>query len=278
MRLREQLASQLLLALAGLLVVVPILWMLRLAFEGGQGGRPDDAALLPQVWTLANLRRAWVEPRAGASFALLLGNSLLAAGGTVALALLCGASAGYAFARYRFPGRRAGLLAALTMAALPPAGLAAPYFIYLNSLGIRQSILGLVMVYSAIATPFAIWTLRNAVQAVGRELEEAAALDGAGPLRCYLSVTLPQITPALAAAGFVAFQIAWSEYAFGWALISKPDLVTLAMALNGMVGLSQVSWGLLSATAILVTLPVLALFYTLGNAAIDGLSLGVASE
>lgn len=276
MRLRAQLLTQAQLALAALFVVLPILWMLRLAFDGGMGGRPDDASLLPSAWTLDNLRRAWAEPRADMSFVALLANSLQTAGATALIALAAGAGAAYALARYRFPGRRIGLLAALALAALPPAGLAAPYFFYLSSLGLRQSLLGLTLVYTAIALPLATWTLRTAVEAVPRDLEEAAALEGAGPGTVFARVTLPLIAPTLAVAGFLAFLVAWSEYALAWAIISDPKLVTLAMALSNMRDSTQVSWGLLSATSLLVALPVLALFYALGARALDGLSLGAA--
>lgn len=270
----QQLSTQLQLAMVGLFVLLPVVWMLRLAFEGGVGGRPDDAALWPQVWTWANLQRAWEEPRGDTTFLLLLGNSLVAALGTTAVALAFGAGAAYAFARYRFPGRRAGLFASLVLATLPPAGLGAPFFFYLSSLGLRRSLLGLVLVYSAIAVPFAIWTLRTAVQQIDRDVEDAAMLEGASAWQIYTRITLPLIAPTIAAAGFIAFLIAWSEYALAWALISDPKLVTLAMAINSMRDLSQVSWGLLSATALLTALPVLILFYSLGNAVLDGLSFG----
>jgi ABC-type maltose transport system permease subunit len=274
----EQLRSQLALLLLSLFVIVPLLWMLRLGFDATIRSRPTDFALLPQLWSFANLTKAWEEPRAGISFLLLLRNSLIVAGATCALALACGVSAAYAFARMRFPGRRLGLFACLVLIMLPPTGLAAPYFILLSALKIRQSLLGLIMVYSVVAVPFAIWTLRSAIAGLGSEVEEAAALEGATPLRVFWAITLPLVRPALAVAGFIAFLIAWSEYAFGWALLTDPKLVTLAMALYSMRDASNVSWGLLSATALLTALPVVALFYSLGNAVIDGLSLGAARE
>jgi ABC-type glycerol-3-phosphate transport system permease component len=122
--------------------------------------------------------------------------------------------------------------------------------------------------------PFAVWTIRTAVQGVERDLEEAAALEGAGPWRLFTRVTLPLVAPSVGAAAFIAFMIAWSEYALAWALISDPELVTLSMALYGMRGLSQVSWGLLCATALLVSLPVLIAFYGLGRYVLDGLTFG----
>ncbi|NJN15270.1 MAG: carbohydrate ABC transporter permease [Oscillochloris sp.] len=158
------------------------------------------------------------------------------------------------------------------------AGLAAPFFFYLSNLGIRQSLLGLMLVYSAIAVPFAIWTLYAATEQVPHDLEEAAALEGARPRQVFQTITLPLIAPTLAVAGFLAFLVAWSEYALAWALISAPQQITLAMALYGMRTASQVSWSLLSATALLVAIPVLVLFYGLGARAIDGLSFGVTRE
>lgn len=279
MTLRQQIVTQASLALAGLFVVVPILWMVRLAFDATITAKPQDAALLPHQWTLANFARAWASPISNYSFVHLLGNSLLVAGSTALLALVFGTTTAYVFARYRFPGRRVGLFAMLVLLTLPPAGLMAPYFIFMLSLGLRGSLLGLVFVYSAIAVPFAVWTVRNAVQGIPLEQEQAAMLDGATRLRVFAQITLPQIAPAVAVAGFIAFILAWSEFALGWGLISDPNRLTLAMALYTMRGsFANVSWGLMSATALMLALPVLALFYLLGRYLLSGLSLGAASE
>lgn len=275
---RGQIATQAGLALAGLFVVLPIVWMLRLAFDGSVASRPENARLLPAEWTLEHFARAWAAPTSNYSFMHLLGNSLLVAGSTALVALVFGASAAYAFARYRFRGQRAGLFATLVMLMLPPAGMTAPYFLFLLSLGLRGSLLGLIGVYCTIALPFAIWTVRNAVQSVPIEQDEAAMLEGASRLRIFAQVIVPQITPALVVALFIAFLLAWSEFALGWGLISDPNRVTLAMGLYTMRGTSSISWGLLSATAVMVALPVLLLFYLLGRYLPSGLTLGAASE
>ncbi len=275
---RRQIATQASLALAGLFVLLPIAWMLRLAFDGAVASRPGDARLLPAKPTLDFFAQAWAAPTSNYSFAHLLGNSLLVAGSTALVALIFGASAAYAFARYRFTGQRAGLLATLVMLMLPPAGFTAPYFIFLLSLGLRGSLLGLIGAYCAIALPFAIWTVRNAVQSIPIEQDEAAMLEGASRLRIFAQVIVPQITPALAVALFIAFLLAWSEFALGWGLISDPERVTLAMGLYTMRGTSSIAWGLLSATALMVALPVLVLFYLLGRYLLSGLTLGTAGE
>jgi ABC-type glycerol-3-phosphate transport system permease component len=278
MNLRQQIVTQACLALAGLFVVVPILWVLRLAFDATITTRPQDASLIPHQWTFANFAEAWASPVSNYPFVYLLRNSLFVAGSTTLVALVFGVTAAYAFARYRFPGRRPALIATLVLLTLPPAGLMAPYFIFMLSLGLRGSLLGLVFVYSAIAVPFAIWTVRNAIQGVPLEQEEAAMLEGASRLQVCARITLPQIAPAVAAAGFIAFLLAWSEFALGWGLISDPDRVTLAMALYTMRGSFSVSWGLISATSLIVSLPVLGLFYLLGRTMLAGMSLGVASS
>lgn len=278
MSLRQQVFTQAQLALAGLFVLVPVLWLFRLGFDGTIKTRPKEFALLPLEWTFANLAQAWAEPRAGFSFLHLLGNSLFVAVGTALVALLFGATAAYAFARYRFPGRTAGLFGTLVLATLPPAGLIAPLFLIMNGLGIRTTLLALVLAYSAIAVPFAIWTVRNAVQSVPLELEEAAMLEGASRITSFRRIVLPLIAPSVVVAGFIGFALAWSEFALGWTFISDPDRVTLAMAINSMVGVNSVSWGLLSATALLTTVPILLIFYGLGRYMTAGLSLGAAGE
>lgn len=274
MTLRRQIATQVCLALAGLFVVLPLLWMVRLAFDASIDTRPADAALLPHVWTFANFVQAWTTPTSNYSFLHLAGNSLLVAGSTALIALAFGATAAYAFARYRFPGRNIGLFATLVLLTLPPAGLMAPYFLFVLSLGLRGSRIALIFVYSAIAVPFAIWTVRNAIQGVPLEQEEAAVLEGASRLQVFTRVTVPQIAPAVAVAVFIAFLLSWSEFALGWGLISDPGRVTLAMGLYTMRGQSAISWGLMSTTALMVSLPILALFYLLGRYLFTGLSLG----
>lgn len=276
---QKQLATQISLALAALFVLLPLLWLGRMAFDGSlHENRPQDASLLPKVWSMANFDQAWNRPITGFSFLNLLSNSLIVAASTTTTALLCGMTAGYAIARFRFAGRKFGLFATLVLITLPPAGLSAPFFIFFNDLKIRDSLLSLIIVYSVIAVPFAIWTVRNAVQTVPIELEEAAMLEGGNGLVVFRWITLPLIASTLAVAGFIAFTLAWSEFALAWVFISNPNNETLAMALFNMRGQNGIAWGTLSAMTILVALPVVILFYALGRYVITGLSLGTIKE
>lgn len=274
---RQRWLAQVQLACAAVFVLVPLLWMVRLAFDGTIDSRPTDFALWPREWTSANLRRAWAQPRMDVTFATLLGNSLVVATIPTTLATLAGTAAGYAFARRRRDAPQWLLVASLTLLALPPAALLVPYFLILNDLGMRDSLWGLVGVYSAVGVPLAIWISRAATLAVPRTLDEAAMLDGAGQGQIFWAVILPQIAPSVAVAALMVWSLAWSEFALGWVLISKPQDVTLAMALHGMVGQSSVSWGLLSAMALLTIGPLLIVFYALGRWARSGFALGAVS-
>lgn len=281
MTLRRQLLSQFWLVLAGLFVILPLLWILRLAFDGSLDGshvaRPQDAAFWPHELSGSNFAHIWSQPITGFDFMHLLINSLLVAGSTTLIALVCGLTAGYAFARFRFPGRRLGLFAALLMITTPPAGLAIPFFLILNDWHFRNTLFAMIIVYSAVAFPFAVWVVRNAVQSVPLEIEQAAMLEGANRLNIFGRVTLPLIVPSVAVAGFIGFTLGWSEFALAWALIDDPHQETLAMALFNMRSATGVPWGSLGAMTVLVALPVIVLFYLLGRYVIAGLSLGTAT-
>jgi N,N'-diacetylchitobiose transport system permease protein len=275
---RQQITTQFMLGIAALFVLIPVLWLLRMAFDnsldGDTNSRPKDGGIIPVQPGLSNFTLAWDAPVSGISFTKLLTNSLLVAGGTAFVALVFGVTAAYAFARFRFPGREQWLFLTLVLVTLPPAGLAAPFFLVIGELRLRDTLWGLILVYSAIAVPFALWTVRNAIQSVPFELEEAAMLEGAGRGRVFRAIVLPLILPAIVVAGFIAFTLAWSEFALAWVLISQPDNQTLAMVLYTMRGRNGVAWGNLAALAVLVALPIVISFYLLGRWVLSGLALG----
>ncbi|MFC1923700.1 ABC transporter permease subunit, partial [Chloroflexota bacterium] len=190
------------------------------------------------------------------------------------LAVVFGASMAYAFARYRFPGRRVGLFVLLVGAFLPPVALMTPLYLLLETVHLRTSLLGLMIVYTAIAMPFCIWNMRASFQAVSKELEEAAFLDGAGPFTAFLRVTLPLALPSIAVAALVAFLVGYTEFAIGWLFIESSENVTLAMAVSGVIGQLGGSGASLAALAILMSLPVVIIFLLLQRYLIDRLLIG----
>ncbi len=277
----RQLATQLALALIGFFVLLPIWGIARLAFDGSLKGRPTEFRLIPKVWSFDAFLKVLDQPYQSVHFTVLLKNSLLISFGAALIAILLGVSLAYAFARFRFPGRQTGLFALLLTAVLPPVAFMTPLYIIFGLMQIRTSLLALVITYAAFAMPFCIWNMRAAFQAVPKEVEEAAFLDGAGDLTSFLRVTLPLALPSIAVAGLIAFLMAYSEFTLGWLFVDKADNVTLAMSIYAIVQ-TQYSggaqpWSYLGSLAIIMSIPVVVIFLIFQRTLLERMMFGDAS-
>jgi arabinogalactan oligomer / maltooligosaccharide transport system permease protein len=272
----RQIVTQAILLIVGLFVVLPIWGIARLAFDGSLKSRPTDFRFFPGQFSMEAFLKALHHPYPSVDFSILLKNSLLVSFGAALLAVLLSASLAYAFARYRFPGRHPGLFVLLLTAFLPPVAFMTPLYIVLSLLMIRTTLLGLTIVYTAFAMPFCIWNMRSAFQAVPKELEEAAFLDGAGAFTTFTHVTFPLALPSIAIAGLIAFLMAYSEFAIGWLFVEKASTVTLSMALYSMVqemGGPQ-PWSYLGSLALIMSIPVVAIFLVLQNTLLERMMFG----
>lgn len=277
----RQLATQLALALIGFFVLLPIWGIARLAFDGSLKGRPTEFRLIPKVWSFDAFLKVLDQPYQSVHFTVLLKNSLLISFGAALIAILLGVSLAYAFARFRFPGRQTGLFALLLTAVLPPVAFMTPLYIIFGLMQIRTSLLALVITYAAFAMPFCIWNMRAAFQAVPKEVEEAAFLDGAGDLTSFLRITLPLALPSIAVAGLIAFLMAYSEFTLGWLFVDKADNVTLAMSIYAIVQ-TQYSggaqpWSYLGSLAIIMSIPVVVIFLIFQRTLLERMMFGDAS-
>ncbi len=270
----QQALTQIILALLALFVLLPIWELAYLAFDGGVRGWPTTFRLLPLQPTLQVFITMWNRTGQTITFLQALRNSLTVSIGAALLSVLFGASMAYAFARFRFPLRQAGLFGLLLGTLLPPVALMTPLFILMRILHIQATLLALTIVYTSFGMPFAIWNMRAAFQSVPNELEEAAFLDGASSLTAFLRVTLPLAMPAIGVAAIVAFLIAYSEFAMGWLFVDRSDQVTLAMAIAGILNGNNLSWSWLAAQAVLMTVPVILLFTVLQKSLLERLMFG----
>jgi ABC-type glycerol-3-phosphate transport system permease component len=275
----QQLLYQLGFVAIALFILIPIWGLAQMALDGSINGWPLEFRLWPKEFTLDVFRQVWERPAQSLSFLSALKNSLIVAGGAALLAVVLGATMAYAFARFRFPGRQIGLFGLLLGALLPPVALMTPLYILLSAIGLRTTLFGLMIVYAAISMPLAVWNMRAAFQAVPKELEESAFLDGASAFRTFWRVTLPLAVPSIAVAAIIAFLIGYSEVAIGWLFVDKSDNVTLAMAISGMQhNISTASWSNLAATAILMSVPVVIIFAVLQKYLLRGFLFGAADE
>jgi ABC-type glycerol-3-phosphate transport system permease component len=270
----QQIIYQLGLAAVGLFAVLPVWGMGIIALDGAIKGAPTEFRLLPAEFTWSVFKHVWGNPSQTLSIPGLIKNSLIVSGGAAICSVILGASMAYAFARFRFPGRQTGLFGLLVGALLPPVALMTPLYVLLSSLGLRTSLFGLMIVYTAFSMPFCIWNMRASFQAVPFELEEAAFLDGASHLTAFLRVSLPLALPSIAVAALLAFLLGYTEFAIGWLFVESSDNVTMAMAVSGMMRQSGAEWGNLSALALLMSIPVVIIFLILYRYLMRGLLAG----
>lgn len=280
--LLRQLVTQLTLFVVGFFVVLPIWGMIRLAFDGSLIGRPTEFRILPKVWSFDAFLKVLDKPYQSVDFGTLLKNSLTISFAAGLLAIVLGVTLAYAFARFRFPARQSGLFTILLTAVLPPVAFMTPLYIILGLLQIRTSLLALVIVYAAFAMPFCIWNMRAAFQAIPKELEEAAFLDGAGDFSTFIFITLPLALPSIAIAGLIAFLMAYSEFTLGWLFVDKADHVTLAMSIYAIVQ-TQYSggaqpWSYLGSLAIIMSIPVVVIFLIFQRTLLERMMFGSINE
>jgi multiple sugar transport system permease protein len=253
----------------------PFLWLLSTAFKP-----PRELASLHPTWvprdpTLANFRQAFEEQpllRAGL-------NSLLAALGAALVAVLIATPMAYVMARHRSRLSRAATGWVVVSQAFPFVLVIIPLFLVLKNLRLIDSVPGLVLVYVVWALPFALWMLTGYVRAVPVELEEAAAVDGAGKLRTLASVTGPLLAPGIVATGLFAFITAWNEFFFALVLLKTPEKQTLPVVLTHFLGAEGVAdLGPLAAAAFLATLPSLVVFAVVQRRITGGMLAGAVKS
>jgi arabinogalactan oligomer/maltooligosaccharide transport system permease protein len=261
----RQILTQASLLVVGSFVIIPILGIARLAFDGSLKSRPTEFRFFPKQFSMDAFLQVLHHPYPSVDFNLLLKNSLLVSFGAAILAVILGACLAYAFARFSFPGRNLGLFVLLLAAFMPLVAFMTPLYIILSLLKIRTTLLGLTIVYTAFAMPFCIWNMRSAFQAVPKEIEESAFLDGAGALTTFALITFPLALPSIAVAGLIAFLMAYSEFTIGWLFVEKASTVTLSMAIYSMVqemGGPQ-PWSYLGSLALIMSIPVVIIFLIL---------------
>jgi arabinogalactan oligomer/maltooligosaccharide transport system permease protein len=285
LRLRTQLLLQLACLGVTFTVIFPILWIFSLALDPRDISRPDS--LIPPGASLDAFARVLAQPTTDEiSMWELFRNSFLLASSTAAFSVLIGVLAAYAFSRLRFRGREIMMIAILGVLMLPAVATIAPLFIMLNSVrldlpilgefNLRQSLIGVGLAVVSGALPFAIWNLKGYLDTIPKELEEAAAVDGATRNQSFFRIVLPLATPALAVTAFLGFVSGWTEFYFVSIFLNDPSQgYTLSLALNKMVGaFGQTPWSDFAAFAILFALPVSVVFFFFQRYIVGGLAVG----
>ena len=250
--------------------VYPILRVLTISLRPGDRLLSKSLSIIPTDATIETYIKLFTEQ----PFLQWLWNSTIISGAVMIVGVGLAATAGYAFSRYKFVGKESMMFSLITTQMFPLTMLLLPLFIMLIKLKLYDSYVGLIVAYSATALPFTTWQMKGYYDTIPFSLEEAAYIDGCSQFRTFWQIILPLAAPALVITALFSFMAAWSEYLVAAVLIQDQRLFTLPLGLKTFQSAMETSWGLYSAGAIMVSLPVVILFLILSRWLISGLTLG----
>ena len=268
------------LTIAFLLVitVVPFWYMVVLSVRPIQDVLLDPGRLVPKLSeaTLGPYRTVLRSADdGGQGFLTFLRNSGTVALMTTAVTLLAAVPGAYAVSRLRFRGRKviSGLF--LVVYLFPPMVLAIPLFVLFTRLGLRGSLTGLALVYVAQTVPVAIYMLRNYFETIPESLEEAGLIDGLSHLGVLRRISLPLAIPSVTATALYVFMIAWNEFLFALLfLLERPSKWTVSLGLSRLAGSLEVPSTVLMAGSVVLTVPIVVLFFIAERKLVEGLTAG----
>lgn len=254
-----------------LLGLVPILYVFLLSVSGGSGALTTGLSILPQKFTLENYRRIIVEE----PFLKWLLNSVILSVGTMLIAMGTSVLSSYAFSRFRFLGKNAAMQLLLLLNAFPQILSMFAIFRLFRLLNLLDSHGGLIFVYAGSMCIFSIWNMKGYFDSIPIEIEEASKIDGASNMQLILRIILPLARPAIIVTAVMVLIFVWNEYLFATTFMLKEESYTLAGGLYQLQANDYSrSWPLFSAAAILVSVPILVIFFCFQKYMVSGLTAG----
>jgi arabinogalactan oligomer/maltooligosaccharide transport system permease protein len=264
--------------------IYPILWVVAIALSGQQSLAIADVAqnatllerlraILPWPTTVSldNFRSLFADQ----PFARWLANSAWVAALTTLLGVMLASTSAYAFSRFRFPGRRAGLMSFLVSQMFPGTLMLIPlYIIVVQWLGLGSTFTGVVLLYTTTAIPFCVWMMKGYFDTIPKELEESALIDGASQAMIFFRIVLPLAKPAIAVTALFSFMTGWNEFIQAATFINREEMYTAPVGLRFFVGGFSQQWGYFAAGSIVAAIPVVFLFLFLQKFLVSGLTAG----
>ena len=238
--------------------------------------RPSDAifttslSIIPPNPTFDNFKQAFIQ------YDLLnwLFHSLIVSTFACVFSVMVSVTAGYAFSRFKFAGRKMGLSLILVTQMFPLAMTLLPLYLMIINLDMANSFFALSIIYVSTSIPFDIWMMKGFYDTIPKSLEESAYVDGASIFRSFYQIILPLAKPAVALTALFSFMGAWSEYIVASVIITEAGKLTLPVGLISMQGQFQTAWGIYSAGALVTAVPIMILFVCLSKYLVGGLTVG----
>jgi len=250
--------------------IFPILRVFTISLRPGDNLLNTSLRIIPEDATWANYVQLFTEK----PFFTWIKNSILVTLAVTIIGVTLSSTAGYAFSRYKFPGRKSGLLALLVTQMFPATMLLLPLYIMISKLGLVNNFLGLIIMYSASALPFCIWLMKGYYDTIPTSLEESAKVDGAGKFYSFWKIILPLASPALVITALFSFMAAWNEYVVAAQVLWYEDMFTIPLGLKSLQGNMTTQWGMYAAGALVISIPVIIVFLVLSKWLVSGLTLG----
>lgn len=254
-----------------LVTFVPILYAFSVSINEQNSLLGSDFSFIPKRVTLENYRIVFTEK----PVLMWFRNSLILAVSTVVISLGTGIPAAYVFSRRRFPGRNAILQLLILLYAFPSLLSMTALYKLLSPMGLINTKIGLIIVYTGTMAVFALWNMKGYFDTIPIEIEESAMIDGADPVRIVFKIVIPLAKPTIAVTAMMVLIYVWNEYIFAINFMTGESTYTLAAGLYSLqANETSGSWPVFSAASLLVSLPVLAIFFALQRNMASGLTSG----
>ena len=255
--------------LLALVILIPFFWMVSVSLKPAAEPFAIPAKLWPDNPTLENYVTAF-RPE----FRIYFMNSIIVSLSTVVIVVTLALLAAYTFTRNQT--RIIMVLMALVIAAqmFPASAIIIPIYKLMKDAGLLNTYASLILAYITVTLPVAIWMLRAFMARLPVELDEAAAVDGCGPFRTFFSVILPLCRPGIVAAAVFVLIVTWQEFLFALSFTSTKEMRTLPVGMNDFIGQYGIRYGELMASSVLISIPVVAVFFLLQRQFVAGLTAG----
>ena len=272
-------AGWIFLVLLLLFTVIPIAWMISTSLKTQLGALQFPPTWIPANPTLDNYTRL-LNPNneLGRTFLRYMGNSLLVATSTTIIGVAVAVPAGYAFSRFRFPGKNALFYAVLLRNMFPAVIFLIPLFILMRNLHLVNSYWSLIITYLTFGLPLSIWLLRGFYDNIPVQLEQAARIDGASRFQAFLLIVMPLSAPGIIATAIYSFILAWNEYLYALTFINDQNKLTVPVGLQRFFTEYVANWPGLMAAAFIMSIPVVVMFLLLQKYFIRALTEGAVKQ
>jgi len=263
-------ASYLALVLFSLVALFPVVQIFTISLRPADRLLSTSLEIIPKNASFVNYVTLFTER----PFFLWLANSTFVAIVVTLTGVALASTAGYAFSRFSFIGKKFGLLSLLVTQMFPATMLLLPMYIMLVKLHLINTYLGIIIMYSATALPFCIWQMKGYYDTIPSSLEEAGRIDGCNQFQTFYIIILPLAAPALVITALFSFMASWTEYVVAAQILQDTEMWTLPLGLKSFESNMGSEWGLYGAASMIVTIPVVVLFLSLSKWLVSGLTLG----